>query len=106
MERGELREKLRERLKVLERLKPRSARDLLQASRVLQLVERDVEDYAVKARHYELLNPLKQIESCESALYATYATIALNGGGEEIIERARKDLKEAIKALREILARL
>ena len=106
MERERLLERLRVRLEVLERLEPRAPGDLLRASVILQHAERDVEDYAARARRYELLNPLKRIAACGSALYATYATIALNGGGEEVIARAREDLEEATKALREILARL
>ena len=106
MERERLLERLRVRLETLEKLEPRAPGDLLRASVILQHTERELGGYAARARRHELLDPLKQIAACASALYATYATIALNGGGEEIIERARKDLKEAIKALREILARL
>jgi hypothetical protein len=106
VEREELLERLRERLKALEGLEPREPKDLLQASIILQRAERDVEDYILSARRYELFNPLKKVEGVEHALFATYSTLALNGGGEEVIKRTRKDLEEATKALREILARL
>jgi chromosome segregation ATPase len=106
MERERLLERLRVRLETLERLEPRAPGDLLRASIILQAAERDVEDYAARARRYELFGPLKDVAACESALYATYASIALNGGGEGVVGRARKDLEEAVKALREILARL
>jgi hypothetical protein len=106
MERERLLERLRVRLETLEKLEPRAPGDLLRASVILQHAESELGSYAARARRYELLNPLKRIAACERALYATYAAADLNGGGEEVIERARKDLKEATRALREILARL
>ena len=96
---------MRERLKALEGMELRSAEDLLRASIILQCAERDVEDYMMSSRRYELFDVLRQMGECERALYATYAAIDLNGGGgEEVIAQARKDLKEAREALRRILA--
>jgi hypothetical protein len=104
VERGELLDRLRERLKALEGMELRSAEDLLRASIILQCAERDVEDYMMSARRYELFDVLRQMGECERALYATYAAIDLNGGGEGVIAQARKDLEEAREALRRILA--
>ena len=106
MEREKLLERLRARLEALERLEPREPGDLLRASVILQAAERELGGYAARTRRYELLNPLKQIEACERALHATYAAITLNGGGEEVIKQAERDLEEARSALRTILSRL
>jgi hypothetical protein len=106
MERERLLERLRVRLEALERLEPRAPGDLLRASVILQAAERELGGYAARARRYELLDPLARLELSERALYATYAAAQLNGGGEEVIERARKDLEEARNALRSLLSLL
>jgi len=106
MERERLLERVRARAEELEKLELREPEDPLRASLLLRRVWEEVTSYAARARRYELFDALRQIEGSERTLYATYLTVRLNGGGKEVIERARKDLKEAIKALREILARL
>lgn len=106
MERERLLERVRARIEVLEKLELREPEDLLRASLLLRRVWEEVAGYAAHARRYELFDQLKEVEGAERALYATYATVRLNGGGEEVIQRARRDLEGAREALREILARL
>jgi hypothetical protein len=104
VERERILERVRARAEALERLELREPEDLLRASHLLRRVWEEVAGYAARARRYHLFDQLKQIEGSERTLYATYAAIMLNGGGEEILQRARKDLEEAREALRKILA--
>jgi biotin-(acetyl-CoA carboxylase) ligase len=104
VEREKLLERLRARAEALEKLELRDPEDLLRASALLQRVWEEVAGYARRAHRYELFDILKRVEESERVIYATYATIELNGGGEEILQRVREDLEEAAKALREILA--
>jgi hypothetical protein len=106
VERERVLERVRARFEALEKLELREPEDLLRASILLRGVWEEVAGYAARAHRYELFDQLKEVEGCERALYATYATVRLNGGGEEILQRARKDLEEAREALRKILATL
>jgi hypothetical protein len=104
--RERLLERVRARIEALEKLELREPEDLLRASLLLRGVWEEVANYASRARRYQLFDQLKEVEGAERALYATYAAVALNGGGEEVIARARRDLEEAREALRRILATL
>lgn len=104
MEREKVLERVRARADALEKLELREPEDLLRASILLRRVWEELAGYAARARRYELFDQLKEVEGAERALYATYATVRLNGGGEEVIAQARKDLEEAREALRRILA--
>mgnify|MGYP000252061231 CR=1 FL=1 len=104
MEVEKLLEMLRERLESLGEL--REPEDLLRASLILALTVRELEGYALRARRYELFNALKQLELEERVIHATYLTIKLNGGGEEVLKSARKDLEDARSALRALISLL
>ena len=104
MEVEKLRARIRERLEGLGEV--REPEDLLRASLILEMVVRELEGYALRARRYELFGALKQIEMEERVLRATYLAIKLNGGGEEVMKSARKDLEDAKSALRALISLL
>jgi hypothetical protein len=106
VERERVLERLRARAEALEKLELREPEDLLRASLLLRGVWEEVANYAARARRYEIFDQLKEVEGSERALHATYLTVRLNGGGEEVVKRAQADLEGAREALRKILANL
>jgi len=104
MEVERLRARLRERLEGLGEV--REPEDLLRVSLILALAVEEVAGYALRARRYKSFDALKQIEMEERVLRATYLAIKLNGGGEEVLKSARKDLEDAKSALRALISLL
>ena len=102
MRREELIERIRVRLNALPELQ--KPEDLARAALLLDLAASETLDYASSARRYELVKLALEIESCARVLRATYLTIQLNGGGEEVLKRAKSDLEEGANALRKLLA--
>jgi len=98
----ELIERIRVRLNALPDLQ--EPEDLARAALLLELAASETLDYASSARRYELAKLALEVETCARTLRATYLTIQLNGGGEEVLKRAKSDLEEGANALRKLLA--